>query len=121
MLTDIYFKLKDYPNNIHALIELAQLSSVFFYEVSNAANRLNHHLSINKSNIENEKKLELVQPLLNVLEKRKSEARADDFSRMAWLALNVQQETKAREYIELGLKDDPENNACLKLKKSLGS
>ena len=121
MLADIYVKLKDYPKNIHALIELAQLSSVPFYEVSDAANHLNHHLSLNKPTMENEQRIELVQPLLNVLEKRKTEAKADDFSRMAWLALNIQQDTKAREYVELGLKDDSENYNCLKLKEKLSS
>ena len=90
-----------------------------FYEVSNAANRLNHYLSINKLSMEDEKKIELVQPLLNVLEKRRNEAKADDFSRMAWLALNINQDTKAREYVDLGLESEPENYNCLRLKERL--
>ena len=119
MLANIYLILKDYHNNIHALTELTQISSVPFYEVSDAANRLNYHLSKNKADINHDNKIELVRPFLYILEKRKSEARADDFSRMAWLALNIQQETKAREYMELGLKNDPQNYNCLKLKEHL--
>lgn len=121
MLADVYLKLKEYHKNIHALTELAQISSVSFYEVSDVANCLNRYLSINKSDIRNDDKIELVHPLLDVLEKRKIEARADDFSRMAWLALNIQQETKAREYMKLGLNNDPQNCNCLKLKDHLSA
>ena len=119
MLAKVYLKLKDYPNNIHALTKLTQISSVPFYEVSDAANRLNHYLLKNKADMRHDKKIDLVRPFLDVLEKRKSEAQADDFSRMAWLALNIQQKTKAEEYMELGLQNDPQNHNCLKLKEHL--
>ena len=51
----------------------------------------------------------LVSKLLDVIEKRAEEGDAIDFSRIAWLALNIHSETKAKEYTERGLAIEPSN------------
>jgi hypothetical protein len=84
---------------IHAFIERAKISSVPFYDISNTANLLNRLLHDGALGIDKE-------------EKRRSEAGADDLSRMAWLAFHLDREEKAREYAEAGLRMDSENYHC---------
>ena len=120
-LADICLKMKDYITHINALIELSKLDSVSFIEISNTANTLNRLLKEKRIGEESREKFQLVKPLLEVLEKRKSEANSDDFSRMAWLALNIKQETKTREYVEEGLKYEPRNHNLLNLKDRLNN
>src|SRR5262249_30297847 len=83
---------------IHAFIERAQITSVPFYDISNTANRLNELLYFGRLDINWEDKQALTQRLLAVLDSRQAEAGADDFSRMAWLAMRLDQKSRAREY-----------------------
>lgn len=59
------------------------------------------------------------QSLLRVMEGRTQEASANDFSRMAWLALRTDQELKASELVREGLLLDPDNVHCLSLAAKL--
>lgn len=53
------------------------------------------------------------------MESRIKEANAVDFSRLAWLFLNLQDEGKALKYAKLGLDKDSKNLHCQKLYKKL--
>lgn len=97
---------------IHAFVERAQISSVPFYDISNTANRLNRMLHERLLDMDKEEKRQLAQRIALVLEKRRSEAGADDLSRMAWLAFHLDRKDKAREYAQAGLAIDPDNYHC---------
>ena len=91
-----------------------------FSDISNTANRLNRLLREHELELDKDEKRVLAQRLTSVLEKRRNEASADDLSRMAWLALHIGQEAKAREYAEAGLAMDSENYHCRKIADRLG-
>ena len=113
MLANAYYGRQDHMGEIHAYVERAQFESVPFYDVSNTANLLNRRYA--ELTIEIDGKRQLAQRLLNRLEARITEAKADDFSRMAWLAMHLLQGDKARDFITKGLSLEPDNEHCLKI------
>ncbi|MGE3979238.1 MAG: NB-ARC domain-containing protein, partial [Nitrospira sp.] len=119
MLAHACNKTGDALGEVHALIERAQLDATSLSDVSNAANRLNQLLKEQYFRIDREDKRELAQRIAAVLEKRRSEADADDYSRMAWLAIHLDQEGVARDYVTAGLAIDQDNYHCLRLAQRL--
>ncbi len=115
MLGHACYQTGDALGEIHAFIERAQISSVSFHDVSNTANRLNELLRRHDLTIDRDAKRAFAQRIASVLDKRKNEASADDYSRMAWLAIHSGQEAKARDYAEAGMKMDPDNLHCQNL------
>lgn len=111
---------KDALGEIHAFIERSQISSVPFYDLANTANRLNALLKEHQLDLQKDEKGILANRLLVVLDQRQNEANADDYSRMAWLALHLKREDKARSYVERGLALNPDNLYCKKLSEKLG-
>ncbi|HEY6340095.1 MAG TPA: NB-ARC domain-containing protein [Bryobacteraceae bacterium] len=109
------YQTGDDLGEVHAFIERAQIKSVPFYDISNSANRLNELLRKRRLAIDSNEKKALAQRIASVLERRRDEASADDFSRMAWLALHLGQEARAREYAQAGLVLDPQNYHCRKM------
>ena len=118
-LSKVRWKKRDLFGYIHAKVEMSKAPSTYFWKISNTANEINRLLHAVQLDIGQAEKNKLIQTLLSILENRKSEANADDFSRMAWLALHTQQESKARQYVNQGLKLDPQNPHCLQLKDKL--
>ena len=118
MLAHVYYRQQNSLGEIHAYVERAQFDSVPFYDVSNTANLLNRRYR--ELDLEADGKRQLAQKLLDVLEARRSEAKPDDLSRMAWLALHLLQEETAKELTRHGLESDPENRYCLKIAERLG-
>ncbi|MEX0643312.1 MAG: hypothetical protein WD468_11455, partial [Pirellulales bacterium] len=115
MLGHACFQTGDSLGEIHAFVECAQLRNVPFYHLSNTANRINQLGKIYGLDVDPEQKRDLAERMAKILESRKNEAGADDFSRMAWLALYLDQEDKAREYVRSGLVLDPENLHLIRL------
>ncbi len=113
MLANACYRRQDHMGEIHAYVERAQFESVPFYDVSNTANLLNRRYT--DLNLEIDGKRQLAQRLLDRLEVRIAEAKADDFSRMAWLAMHLLQEDKARGFTMKGLCMEPDNEHCLKI------
>ena len=109
----------DKLGEIHAFIERAQLASVSYYDISSTANRLNAMLREHELAVDKEEKQHLAQRLLGVAESRIAEASADDLSRIAWLALHTEQQSKAIEFTRAGLQLEPDNPHCLGLKVRL--
>ena len=119
-LARTYCRLGDTLGEIHAYVERAKFQAVPFYDVSNTANRLNQVLREQGSRIQQDEKRALAGQLLVVMHDRRDEADADDFSRMAWLALHLGQESKAHDYVRTGLQLDPDNSHCQQLATRLG-
>ena len=111
MLAEVYSIKHDIFGEINALVERSLLVSVPFHDISNTANLLNQNyreMDIDQGRIV------LVERLLEVLEKRSDEANANDFSRMAWLAMHLSKEELAKEFVERGLTIDPSNVHCMR-------
>ena len=120
LLAHACYKTGDAMGEIHAFIERSQISSVPFFDLSNTANRLNQLLRESLFGMERDQKRHLAQRIAAALEKRRSEADADDYSRMAWLAIHLDQEGAAREYVTSGLALDRDNYHCQRLAERLG-
>ena len=80
---------------------------------------MNSLLRENALSVDKDERRILAERLLGVLEARKGEADADDFSRMAWLAMNMGQKARAKVFVDLGLAGDPMNPYCLSLRERL--
>lgn len=119
LLGDACHSLNDPIGEVHASVERAQLAAVPFFDISNAANRLNGMFR-SQIPIDKDKRRLLANRLLDVIDRRKDEASPDDLSRMAWLAINAGHEDKARVYTKKGLTVAPENNHCRRLAERLG-
>lgn len=101
------YQTNDALGEVHAFVERAQSANVPFYDLSNTANRLITFLREQGSEIDRIQRRDLVSRLLAACDVRRSEAEAVDLSRMAWLAIHVGNEDKAREYVLDGLAASP--------------
>ncbi len=110
----------DNLGSVHAHIERAQFKDVPFHDLSNTANKLNQVFKSQGQRIEKDQKRALSASLVKVLQSRKGEAEADDFSRMAWVAIHCEQKSYARDYVNTGLELNPENPHLQKLAQRLG-
>lgn len=120
MLGDACYLTNDSLGEVHALVERTKINTVPFHDISNTANLLNIFFSNEGFSIDKDEKRNLANDLLNALDRRKSEANSDDFSRMSWLAIHLDREEIARDYTRAGLERDIENYHCLNLAKRLG-
>jgi tetratricopeptide (TPR) repeat protein len=120
MLGRACYQTRDALGEVHAFVERAQLGAVPYADVSNTANLLNRLLYEHELDVEKEEKQNFAHRLLAVMEKRRSEADADAYSRMAWLAIHVGQNAKAVEYASAGLDVEPDNPHCLRIAQRLG-
>jgi hypothetical protein len=109
------FKTNDTMGEIHAFIERSKIASVPFMDLSNTANRLNFLLRTHALVVGGDEKRILAEELLQALKKRRSEATADDYGRMAWLAIHVHDLAAAKDFVRAGLALEPENPHLLKL------
>jgi hypothetical protein len=114
------YQTGDALGEVHSFIERAQLSDVPFHDLSNTANRLNLFLREHGFDIDREQKRDLAIRILQVLNQQIVEARADDLSRMAWLAIQSGQESVARGYVQRGLDMEPGNHHIWKLAQRFG-
>jgi len=109
------FKTNDTMGEIHAFIERSKISSVPFTDLANTANRLNYLLRTHALVVGVDEKRILAEELLQALKQRRSEATADDYGRMTWLAIHVHDFVAASEFVRAGLALEPENPYMLKL------
>ena len=114
------YQTGDELGEVHAFIERAQVSGVSFHDLSNTANLLNLFFREHGLEIEKDQRRDLATRILSVLSTRRDEASGDDFSRMAWLAVNSGQEALAREYVEAGLAKEAKNHHLIKLAQRFG-
>jgi len=107
--------LGDPVGELHAFVRRCELPSVPFWDVSVTANRLNEFGSLHAGVLTSDERRSLAEKLLTVMDKRKSEAGSDDLSRMAWLAIHARRVDRAKEYVQQGLKIDPDNYHLLRM------
>jgi hypothetical protein len=63
----------------------------------------------------------VIRDLLEALEERLSQADGTDYSRIAWLFMNIGDRNQARRYAESGLEIHPANTHLLGLARKLGN
>lgn len=119
----IYASISERQNKpyeqILGLTKASVYVNITMHELSNYTNKINNIFKQNEMTLGEEIKKELLEELFNVVYRRKSEADANACSRFAWLALHLNKEQQAKELAELGLKQDPENQYCMGLKRRL--
>ena len=113
------FNTNDPLGEAHAYVEQANVSGVSFQDLSNNANWLNRFFTNSDLKLEKEQRRDLAARILSVLDKRRAEATADDFSRMAWLAFHASKDELARDFVKAGLVKDPLNVFLIKLSNRL--
>jgi len=117
-LSELCALTKDWTGEIHALVEMCETANTPFIDISNSANRLNnlvHHQQF----IEFDQKPILARRLADLMNSRIGEADPTDCSRLAWLYLHLKDERGASEVAEIGLRIDPRNDYCQKIKRKL--
>ncbi|MYC24500.1 MAG: hypothetical protein F4X56_01110 [Gammaproteobacteria bacterium] len=124
-LLDLYAELHDTVGEVHALCEIALLPTSNFVKVSNVANQLNSRIrDLKDQRIEDAwsyEVKELLQEVINVLERSIDKLSATDCSRLAWLHLNVGNRERARDVAKIGLKHQSDNEHCHRIIKYLES
>lgn len=116
LLAKIYDLKRQNLEQVHALVEIAQFSDVNFCELSVIANKVNWMFNSGILAVDNNDiKSDLLIKIFQVLWNRKSEGDATDLSRIAWLALHINDKDRAKELVYDGLKLDPCNEYCKKL------
>jgi hypothetical protein len=105
---------------MHARLQLAELTTPSYSDLSSAANRLNGILARREIDIDADERRLIVRKLRRLMEDRNSEADATDLSRLAWLCMYDQDRPAARRWVTEGLRRDPENEHCQHLKDEAG-
>lgn len=117
-LSRICFYDCDWVGESTALYEIISLPNVPYDEISYAAYRINKYYS-EFSDEHDITKNHLIQLVIEKMEGRIKEANAADCSRLAWLCLNMQNESKALKYAKIGYNLDRKNKHCKKLIEKL--
>lgn len=121
-LLRLYSEINDWNGETHALVEICELTITPFQQLSNAVNRINALLKENKLKTDSSEKgilvQRIVQAYINRLESQ-HEKNASSYSSLAWLYLHLDEKKNARKAVNDGLKIEPNNTHCLKLKEFL--
>lgn len=115
-------KEEDWEGEGASIASLVQSPHATYEQISRSAQRINeyyysHNAILGSSS--KEIKQSFVEAVIKVMEKRQSEADANDFSRLAWLYLNLNNEVMAFKYANKGLELDPDNTHCQRLHDKL--
>ncbi len=120
-LVDLYLTVGNVLGEMHARLQLAELTGPRFSDLSSAANRLNGLLSRRQIEIDADERRLIVNKIRRLMERRISEADATDFSRLAWLCMYDKDPAAAKRWVSEGLNREPENEYCQRLKETLES
>jgi hypothetical protein len=112
-------RTEDWPGEMHALVELAGILGADYSDISDAANRVTTLLHQQRLVIDTDEKQIIARKMIGLMEARMREADATDYSRLAWLYLQMKDEAAARKYTALGLTIEPENEHCRNLAEKL--
>lgn len=100
---------------LSAWVSRAQSLDASIEDVSFAANKVNGWLTRGRVSLLPAQVEVLIKPLIEVLERRINECRADDLARLAHLHKRLDNRSRAWEVADLGTKLDPENEHCLRI------
>ena len=119
-LAATYGRAGDVFAQVSALVERAELPDTSFGDVSYAASRILAALAEGEDeNYGHAARDWLIQRIVVVMESRSGEASATDCSRLAWLHLHQSNEDQARYWVGEGLRREPANYHCSRLKERL--
>jgi hypothetical protein len=118
-LIALYRQVDDVLGEMHARLQLAELTTPPFYDLSSAANRLNGLLSRQEIEIDADERRLIAHRLRRLMEDRNSEADATDLSRLAWLCMYDKDPTAAERWVDEGLRREPGTEYCQGLKEKL--
>jgi hypothetical protein len=110
-------KSNDLEMLVKTAVNLARHAEFRFAEISDVANSFN--LAASRSQITTESRRIMARQLANVMDGRIAEGNATDCSRLAWLFLHADECARALEIVERGLKLEPSNEHCSKLRSRL--
>jgi NB-ARC domain len=105
----------DMIGEIQAWAEMSALPNIPLNEVSRAVNRVNGIFAENKDAAPTDERRILLRRFVDVMAHRLDDADANDLSRLAWLYLQLGDESRAHEVASLGLRRDPKNYHCQRL------
>ena len=118
-LADLCQASGDVLGEIHALSESALLPTVDLDDIGRIVTRLNARLRTLKGQNSEEARSggvrELIESVIEAMEKRMDELTAINCSGLAWLHLNLGQADRALQITRHGLSVDPDNEYCLNL------
>jgi hypothetical protein len=110
---------RDPQGEVHALIEMADMPGINAEELSGSADTVNRLFAAAKREgkqlFQTEERKYLVDKLAAKLEQCLDNLDATDLSRLAWLHLHLNNESRAGALVREGLKLDPDNDHCLSL------
>ncbi|EOU9549593.1 NB-ARC domain-containing protein [Cronobacter dublinensis] len=117
IFTTISERLNHPYEQILGLTQVASYQSISIDELSNITNKINRLFKLHEVSLGEKIKQELLLKMFTVVYNRRHEADANACSRFAWLGLHISKESEAKALVEIGLKDDPENQYCLSLSR----
>lgn len=118
-VADISRKERDWMSFVNASVQIAELPDSNLHVISNTVNTFN---SVKKEfDIEPEQIKAFARRLAAAMEARITEANATDCSRLAWLHMLTGSQSRAYEVVQIGLREDPENEHCRKLEGRLAN
>lgn len=117
IFTTISERLNHPYEQILGLTQVASYPAISIDELSNITNRINRLFKSHEVSLGENIKQELLIKLFTVVYNRRNEADANACSRFAWLGLHINKESEAKILVEIGLKNDPENQYCISLNK----
>jgi len=103
---------------IDAAIRIAEVPKSDFLKISDAVNMFNQ--SGRDFEPDQDRRQLMALRLVKVMEARMEGAAATDCSRLAWVLIQTGDTERAKEFVERGLRLEPQNDYCLKLKTRLG-
>ena len=109
----------DWEGESHALFELALIPGIPFQVLSDSANRVNSYFRYHPEEHKVDYKKILLNKLIDTMKGRITEGNATDYSRLAWLMINNNDDKNAKIYINKGLELDNENPHCQKLREKI--
>ncbi len=102
---------------VDAFIHVAEAPASDFRDTSEVASTFNQ--SGREIEPDPDRRRLLALRLARVLEARIGTGNATDCSRLGWVLMNAGETERARNAVDLGLRLDPQNKHCLRLKTSL--
>jgi hypothetical protein len=118
-IAELSHKINDAVSEIHALSEAALLPTNTLETISNLANQINFKIKeLRAQKIEQSWSFEVNKLIEKVAYKMASfekDLDATNCSRLSWLFANIGQTQKAKEFADMGLEKDNENEYCIKL------
>lgn len=114
-LVRLYRSVRDWPMELNARIQYAEIPNLPFDDLMESAARLNYVISRKEVEWDAQLRKRSIERFRDLIEERYKEADATDLSRLAWLCLHLQDLDGARRWAELGLELEPSNAYCISL------